>query len=139
MISPGRPFEGELHSTNITTATAVPIYESGVRTAYTLKSDEYLEIHEFYFQFTGAGGDSWLIVGADGTPAVGEYITRGSFDALSGVIKDGRFYKAGLAGETLWAKSTNAVAVDVFIHGMIRTVGDNTGVRPTWKENDRGQ
>lgn len=126
---PGEPFKGILSNADVSTATAVPIYESGSNTARTLASNEYLEIDSVELVHN-AGGDLHLFVGADSTPGTGETIARGSVAANGGIVDDGLCH-VGLLGHTLWVDSDASGQVDVKVHGRIRRRSD--GKHPSWR------
>lgn len=134
----GEPFKGELHSADLSTAAEVPIYKAGSSSAHTIADDEYLRITHVEFQVTAESGDSWVIVGADGTPAASEYIIRGAYADNGGIVIDlsNNPYVSAVAGGKLYAKTTNAVAADVIVHGVICKITDTD--RPSWKEAEIG-
>lgn len=128
----GRPFLAHLHSANASLGEAIPIYENGSDTAYTLGDDEFLEIHSVAV-VTVPGGDVMVFVGADATPGAGEYLLRGTFAANGGMVHPLDPPVAGDRAETLWVDAPNGV-VDVTVVGTIRKSGEAIG-RPTWKES----
>jgi hypothetical protein len=131
---PGRPFQGTLRSADASSGVAVPIFELGSKTAYTLGDDEFLDIHSVSI-VTAAGGDSYVLVGPDSSLATGETIVRGDFAANGGIAREDLCH-SGKKGETLWAVAP-AGNIDVKINGTIRVAG--TGERPSWKEAGFGQ
>lgn len=134
----GIPFEAEVRSSDASSGVAVPIYLSGPATsvAYTLKSTEFLEI-TWLELITVAGGDSFVLIGADATIGVNEAIVRGTFAANGGFAGEISPPKVGVTAGTLFVVSPVGV-VDVKVLGFIREV-DETGVRPSWQAADFGQ
>jgi len=130
----GREFEAEVHSTDASSGVAVPLYESGPATsvAYTLKANEYLEI-TWAKIITAAGGDSYLLAGADATLGTNEAIVRGTYAANGGFAGEIGPPKTGVLAGTLWVVAPVGV-VDVKVQGYIRTI-DEQGVRPSWRES----
>lgn len=128
----GRPFEGEVRSTDASSGVAVPIYEPGKTTALTIAADEYLEVN-FVHLVTAAGGDSYLLIGADATIGTAEAVIRGTYAANGGFAGHLDQPKVGAPGETLWVVAPVGV-VDVQVRGTIRKV-DNQGTRPSWRES----
>lgn len=131
---PGEPIHGILSNSDVSTATAVPIYNNGSNTARTLADDEYLTIDSIEIVHA-AGGDLHLFVGADGTPGTGETIARGTVAANGGIVDEGICH-SGLPGHTLWIASDAAGQVDVKVHGTIRRVMD--GKRRSWQADNSG-
>ena len=133
----GVPFEAELNSADASSGVAVPIYLSGsdTSTAYTLASNEYLEV-TWAKLVTAAGGDSHIFIGADATLGTNEVIVRGTFAANGGFAGEISPPKVGVKGGTIWVIAP-AGAVDVKIQGFIRR--RDTSTRPVWKEANRGQ
>lgn len=136
MHAVGRPFKGELHSTDASAGAEITLYENGSLDAYTLKDHEYLEIHLIQL-ITAAGGDAFVFTGADATEAAGEYVVRGTFAANGGIAQEVITPPhAGGKGHKAYVQAP-AGAVDVVIRGVIRQEGE--GDRPSWKEADFGQ
>lgn len=133
----GRPFKGILNSADADPAIAVPIYEDGSNTAYTLQSDEYLVI-DYISIVTAVGGDAYVFVGPDNSVGTGETLVRGTYAVNGGETAELKPPHSGKIAETLWAFAAEG-AVDVKVHGTIRTEGDNTSVKPDWREKDFGQ
>lgn len=133
----GTPFEAEVNSADASAGVAIPIYLSGsdTSTAYTLASNEYLEI-TWIELITVAGGDSYVLVGADATIGTNEAVVRGTFAANGGFAGEISPPKVGVVGGTLWVVAPAGV-VDVKVQGFIRR--RDTSTRPTWKEANRGQ
>lgn len=131
----GTPFEAEVRSADASSGVAVPIYLSGPGTsvAYTLKSNEYLEI-TWAKLITVAGGDSYILVGADATIGVNEAVVRGTYAANGGFAGEISPPKVGVAAGTLFVVSPVGM-VDVKVQGFIREL-DNAGVRPAWREGN---
>lgn len=127
----GRPFRAAVNSADASAGIAIPIYLDGSNTAYTLKSDEYLKISTIKM-VTTPGGDVFVFIGADGTPAVGEYIDRGTYAANGGLAHNIVPPQSGRLGHTIWVDAPIGV-VDVLISGEIHVMGDDTTVRPTWQ------
>lgn len=134
----GIPFEAEVHSTDASSGVSVPIYKQGAATsaAYTLGSREYLEI-TWLELITVAGGDSYVLVGADATLGTNEAVVRGTFAASGGFAGEISPPKVGVVGGSLWVVAPAGV-VDVKVTGFIREI-DSVGGRPSWKEANRGQ
>ena len=132
---PGRPFEAVLHSADASSGVALVIYEPGTTTVITLGVDEYLTAY-WAKLVTVAGGDSYILIGADATLGVNEAIVRGTYAVSGGFAGNLDAPKVGGAGLTLWCVSP-AGAVDAFVNGTIRKV-DNTGAKPTWREAELG-
>lgn len=74
MLEDGDPIRGELTSADVTTATAIPIYDEGSLTARTLGASERIIIDEIYVFAHGTSGVTHVFVGADGTPGAGETV-----------------------------------------------------------------
>lgn len=133
----GRPFFGHVHSTDAHLGVVIPLYESGSGAAYTLQSDEYLEIYTVHM-VTAAGGDCSINIG-DGASAtdVDELVIRGTYAANGGVSQ---ILLPPFAGQTAALPYIIAPAgvVDVHIYGTIRQAGDLTS-RPGWRQSDFGQ
>lgn len=130
MHRPGEPFKGILSDTDVSTATAVPIFLDGSNDVYTLGEDEYLEVDNIELVYV-TGGDVHLFVGADGTPGAGETIARGDVGANGGIV-DQDMNHVGLTAHTLWVQAAAAGQVDVKVHGRIRR--RSIGRRPEWRE-----
>lgn len=119
MSSPnGIPFKAILHSADASSGVAVPIYKSGESSAFTPASDDFLEITDVDL-VTVAGGDSYIVCGADATLGNGETVARGTFAANGGISKQFLTAFGGIKGGTLWAVAPAGV-VDVVITGRIR-------------------
>jgi len=133
----GRPFKGEVDSADASSGVAFTLYENGSLSGYTLKDEEYLEIHAVEV-VTVAGGDTHIFTGADATAGVGETVIRGEFAANGGLVQELTPPHAGGVGHLpyLVAQAGN---VDAVIRGTIRRAGDNTDSRPDWRENNLGQ
>jgi len=128
----GEPFEGEVHSTNASSGVAVPIYNPGKPTARVLASNEYLVVTHAQL-VVAAGGDAYILIGADATLGTNEVVTRGTFAVNGGTSGQLERPKTGLPGNTLWVVAPSGV-VDVQVKGYIRKV-DNAGTRPSWRES----
>jgi hypothetical protein len=133
----GIPFEAEVRSADASSGVAVPIYLAGsdTSTAYTLAANEYLEV-TWAELITVAGGDSYVLVGADATIGTNEAVVRGTFAANGGFAGEISPPKVGVKAGTLWVVAPLGV-VDVKVQGFIRR--RPTSTRPTWKEANRGQ
>lgn len=130
----GRPFEAEVRSSDASSGVAIPIYESGPGTpaAYTLKANEYLEV-TWASLVTVAGGDSYILIGADATIGTDEAVIRGTFAVNGGYAGEISPPKVGVKAGTLFVVAPSGV-VDAKVHGFIREV-DEAGVRPSWRES----
>ena len=131
---PGRPFQGTLNTADASSGVAVPIFEIGSKTAYTLADDEFLEVHAVHL-VTAAGGDSYVLLGADATLGTGETVMRGDFAQNGGIARDD-ICIAGDKADTLWVVAP-AGALDVQVNGTIRKAG--IGGRPSYKASGFGQ
>lgn len=132
----GEPIHGILHSTDASSGVAVPIFKLGSVSAYTLEAHEYIEITAIEI-VTVAGGDCYVLIGDDATLGTGETVVRGTFAANGGIARDDICH-AGKAGQSAYLVAPVGV-VDVKFAGVIRREGDNTSVRPGWKESQLGQ
>lgn len=127
---PGRPFEAVVHSTDASSGVALVMYEPGTTTVITLDSREYITA-VWAKLVTAAGGDSYILIGADATLGTNEAIVRGPYAANGGFAGTLDVPKQGVTGGTLWVVSPAGV-VDAFVNGTIRKK-DSVGVRPDWK------
>ncbi len=131
----GDPVHGILHSADASSGVSIPIYKEGSHTAHTLTSEEYLVITSVQL-VTAAGGDSYVIIGPDASLGTGETVTRGTFLANGGIVVD-HLTHTGRPGEGAFVTSPSGV-VDVTFTGYLGKAGDNTSVKPDWKEADQG-
>lgn len=127
----GAPFRGEVNSADASSGVTLALYKDGSLVAYTLLANEYLEIHSIQ-TVTAPGGDVEIFIGADVTPAAGEYIVRGTFAANGGVVQELVLPHTGRPGHLVRAVAP-AGALDVIVRGTIRTVDDGD-TRPAWRE-----
>jgi len=128
----GAAFHAEVHTANASAGIAVPIYLSGLTTAYTLSANEYLEVW-FAALVAASGGDGLLYTGTNNTPVTGSTILRGTFVANGGITLRFKPPHVGKAGETLWVQSPVGVT-DVVIKGVVRYDGGLVGIpKPPWK------
>lgn len=133
----GRPFRGEVDSADASSGVGFTLYEEGSLTPYTLKPNEYLVIQSVQV-VTAAGGDTHVFLGEDSTAGAGETVVRGEFAANGGIVQDLDPPHAGVVGHTPFL-SAPAGNVDAVIRGGIRRGGDNTSVRPSWRQDQFGQ
>ena len=131
---PGRPFQGTLNTADASSGVAVPIFEIGSKTAYTLADDEFLEVHAISI-VTASGGDSYVLIGTDATLGTGETVVRGDFDTNGGIVRDDVCI-VGDKADTLWAVAP-AGNLNVQVNGTIRKAG--IGGRPSYKAAGFGQ
>jgi hypothetical protein len=115
----GEPIKGELHSTDASTATVIPIFKQGSIVAYTLAANEYLEIHSIEV-ITAPGGDVDVFLSNSTSPVAGEVITRGTLAANSGILKS-HMLVTGQPGALPYVVAPAGV-VDVNFHGTLRRI-----------------
>jgi hypothetical protein len=111
------------------------LYEPGTTTVITLDSTEYITA-VWASLLTVAGGDSYILIGADATLGTNEAIVRGTYAANGGHAGNLDVPKQGGSGHGLWVVSPAGV-VDAMVTGTIRKK-DTGGVRPDWKEAQVG-
>lgn len=128
----GEPIHGILHSTDASSGVAIPIFKEGSVTAYTLAANEYIEIRSIEL-ITVAGGDCYVLIGGDATLGTGETVTRGTFAANGGIVRD-KIRHAGSFGQSAYVVAPAGV-VDVRFNGVIRKEGDNTNTYPSWQSD----
>lgn len=114
----GEEVHGELHSTDASSGVAIPLYRGGSSTVRPIAANEYLDIHSVHL-VTAAGGDAYVLVGADVTLGNGETVVRGTFAANGGIANELRPHYSGQMGLSPWVVAP-AGAVDVIIKGTIR-------------------
>lgn len=132
----GRPFRGELSSANASTPAALTLFEQGSRAAFTLASNEYVEIHSVSL-VTAPGGAASIFLSSDGTESTGETVISGTFGANGGIAEELVVPVAGNAGESIYATAP-AGQLDVSVRGTVRREGDGTNKRPSWRESKKG-
>lgn len=116
-------FRAILRSTDVSTATAVPIYLERDNSAYTLLAGEFVEIWHYSVVASAPDSDVHLFCGLDSTSGNGETVFRGNFTNsldLAGAVTHLPVPWVGEALNTLWVKTTGAVTVDVVVVGTIR-------------------
>lgn len=135
----GRPFRAHTHETDASSGADVPIFEMGGTVAYTLKDNEYLEVHSVQV-VSAAGGDVFLNCGASSADTAAEQIFRGTVAGNGGIVGE-KFcppFAGPLAG-TLWVDAPAGVC-DVTITGFIRSGrSDVVDGKQNYQANDRGQ
>lgn len=128
----GDPVHGILHSANASSGVEVPIYKEGSNTAYVIGENEYLVVHSVQL-IAALGGDCYLYIGGSGGVSTGETVSRGTY-TLNGGIAPSQFKHTGLRAQKPYLVAPVGV-VDVKFTGFIRKIGNNTSVRPSWKED----
>ncbi len=117
----GEPVFGILHSADASAGVVVPLYKQGSRTAYTIKVDEYIEVHSIEL-ISAAGGDCRAYFGTNGTPATASDILRGTVGTTSGELKS-IIMRTGFIAENVWCIAPAGV-VDLIFNGTIRSTGN---------------
>ena len=114
----GTEVHGELNHATPSTARAIPLYDPD-GTVVTVGSTERLVITDIQVVST-PGGDIYVFVGADATPAVGEYVVRGTVAANGGIVM--HFIGTpwmGILGGSPWLLAPDGVT-DVILTGRIQ-------------------
>ena len=123
----GTPFVAQVRSSDASAGVSVPIYLNGSTTAYTLKSNEYVEIHTA-LAVVAAAGELHVFTSASSTPGSAGTVVRGTVPATGGLAVELCPPHAGQPGHTVWlvAAAGNADAV---VRGSIRIWGSVPGQR----------
>jgi len=98
----GRPVRGVVDSADASSGVAFTLYEEGSLSSYTLRDNEYLEIHHVTI-VSAAGGDVYIHVGDDATVGSGEVVIRGEVAANGGFATNLSPPFAGQAGQSAYA------------------------------------
>jgi hypothetical protein len=112
------------------------MFKDGSDTAFTLRSDEYVEYHQVDL-VTAPGGDCIVFSDSDddNSADTGEVILRGTFAANGGMVKELCPPYVGLPGAKPHVTAPAGV-VDVSFKGTLRR---QAGIdpRPAWREPEQ--
>lgn len=124
--APGKPVKGVLQNGDVSSATAVNLYDERDGSSVSLGSDEYLLVTQLVVSPRSSGRFTvFLDADGNGTAAESEIIYIGSLDAQANnvPVPDKPDYKAGFRGRD-GAKpkvlADSAIGVDVLLAGFIR-------------------